>query len=212
MMRDTLIGIALAVLFVAGLWTAAHYIHGPAAGVARAEVKAGFTGLRQFGDWQLACAKPQPAASPKEGIPLELGPTVPAPAPAQSALTLGRCRASLVLVKKNDPKQPVLFLSFRYTSDGSKLAMIVRLPAPAEKTDTLMVRLTQKAGLKIPVRQCGQKYCFFGLLEPDAQNLLLSVRRGVAIFPVAKGAKPLEMLIPFQGLPEALGAMRKAEG
>ena len=135
-----------------------------------------------------------------------------ASAAAQDARKLGRCRATLIYLKKDNPKQLILVVSFRYTVSGDKLATIIRFPQIAQKGDTIILQVTDKAGLKLPVVQCGTEGCFAaGLLTGDAQQLVISGRRALIVFPAKKDAKPLGMPIPLTGLKAALDGMKKAE-
>ncbi|HEY2068320.1 MAG TPA: invasion associated locus B family protein [Rhizomicrobium sp.] len=216
MKQETIIGAVLAVIFLGvlaylGLSPNTHGLAGAAS------VDAGFVGVQQYGPWQLACGKPQPGETPAAktsagGIPLSLSGGSPSLTAEQASRKLGRCRATLIYLKKDNPKQLILVVSFRYTVAGDKLAVIVRFPQIAQKGDTILLQVTDKAGLKLPVVQCGTEGCFAaGLLGGDAQTLIVNGQRAVMVFPTKKDAKPLIMPIPLTGLKGALQGMLKAE-
>ena len=129
--------------------------------------------------------------------------------PPPGAVTLGRCRSTLVFRRKDNPKAIVLVIGFR--TAGQKLAMIVRFPSLAKKGDMIAMRLAQGA-LKLPVSDCGKGGCLAaGLLEAEAQSHILASPRGVLVFPAVQNGKPLGMFVPFDGLKESIAGMRRAE-
>ncbi|MGH6872953.1 MAG: invasion associated locus B family protein [Rhizomicrobium sp.] len=219
-MRDTVIGIVLAVAFVAALFGVSRlYPHasGPAYVQAAAEIKPGFSGARMIGPWMLACPPaPAKASAAKAAIPFTLNPSPHGGAAAMQAAQqdgLGRCHTSLIYRRKDNPKAIILVVSFRHTDNGQKTAMIVRfLPSLAKKGDTLELQLAKRGTMKLPVNECGKGGCVAaGLLAPKGEGLILSASQGALIFPAQKDGKPLGMLLPFVGLKDALDAMRRAE-
>jgi invasion protein IalB len=214
-MRDTVIGFVLAALFIGAMVFGGIYIKHDAPkpyAETPGEVTSGFVGMKVYDGWQLLCGKPtaaDQASSSSGGIPLSLTPGKPAPGAGNA---LRRCRASLFIRRKDNPKALLLAVSFRHTADSDKLALIIRFPLLAKKGDLLGMQLDQKGGLKLPVNDCGQEGCLAaGLLSPDVQAMLMATKRAVLVFPAKKDGKPLGMLIPFTGLRDALTAMAKAE-
>ncbi|HTQ13071.1 MAG TPA: invasion associated locus B family protein [Rhizomicrobium sp.] len=218
-MRDTIIGVVLAVIFVAAIWGASTlhpHVSGPMSAQEAAAVKPGFEGTRMIGPWQLACA-PGPRTNPAEkaAIPFQLNPNPHGGAAAVEAAQkegLGRCRTSLIYRRKDNPKAVVIVVSFRHTDNGRKLALIVRFPALAKQGDTVVLSLGKKGGLNLPVSQCGKGGCMAaGVLPPKGEVLILSTPEGALIFPAQNDGKPLHVLVPFAGLKDALDAMSRAE-
>jgi invasion protein IalB len=215
-MRDTVIGVVLAVAFAAAIFAVGFthpHTYAPVSVQAASEVQPGFTGLKAIGPWELACAK-GPAAGAKTAIPFSLNPDPKSSAAATAQNALGRCRAALIYRRKDNPKAIVAIITFRYSTDFKKLAMIVRFPQQfAQKDDKLMLQVgRQGASIEMPVSQCTQGGCMAaGLLEPPGQNLILSAKQGVLVFPAKKGAKPFGMLVPLAGLKDVFDAMRRAE-
>jgi hypothetical protein len=209
-MRDTFIGIVLAVALVAGLFALDHfYPHSPS--TAANDVQSGFVGVKAVGAWQLACPPGPSGSASKAPVPFSLNPNprTAAAVVAGSTLNLGRCRTTLVFRRKDNPKAVILIVGFRLA--GEKLAMIVRFPALAKKGDTLVMRLAQGA-LKLPVNDCGKDGCLtVGLLGQQALDRVLASPNAVLVFPAIRNGKPLGMLVPFDGLKESVAAMRRAE-
>ena len=209
-MRDTLVGIVLAVALVAGLFALDHFCPRSSSATVN-DVQSGFVGEKTIGPWQLACLPGPSGPASKAPVPFSLNPNprTAAAVVAGQSLSLGRCRTTLIFRRKDNPKAVVLIIGFRLA--GDRLAMIVRFPVLAKKGDTVAMRLAQ-ATLKLPVSDCGKGGCLAaGLLGQQAQDRLLASPRGVLVFPVIQNGKPLGMLIPFDGLRESIAAMHRAE-
>ncbi|HEX3675741.1 MAG TPA: hypothetical protein VHU87_15850 [Rhizomicrobium sp.] len=214
-MRDTIIGVVLAVAFVAAIFAAGMHPHSytPAYIEAAAEVQPGYVGIKAIGPWEFICPK-GPAARGKAAIPFSLNPDPKTAAAVTPQNALGRCRVALIYRRKDNPKAVILILSFRYSSDYTKLAMIVRFPQPfAQKGDKLILAVGREGrGIEMPVSECSQQGCLAaGLIDRPGQDLILSAKEGALVFPGKDHAKALKMLVPLVGLKEAFAAMRRAE-
>jgi len=211
-MRDTIVGTVLALVLVAALFAMARlHPHSPGEELARAagEVQQGFTGVKMFGSWQLACPPGPSGATSRAPVPFSLNPNPRTAAAVVAGETLGRCRTTLVFRRKDNPKAIVLIVGLRLA--GEKLALIVRFPALAKKGDSLQMRLAQGA-LKLPVSDCGKDGCLaVGLLGQQALDHVLASPSAILVYPTLRNGKPLGMLVPFNGLKEAVAAMRRAE-
>jgi invasion protein IalB len=215
-MRDIVIGVVLAALFVAGIVAVGFYhprSYAPAYIEAAAEVQPGYVGIKAIGPWEFICPK-GPAAGAKSAIPFSLNPDPKTAAAVAPQNALGRCRVALIYRRKDNPKAVILILSFRYSSDHSKIAMIVRFPQPfAQKGDKLILAVGREGkGIEMPVSECSQQGCLAaGLLEQPGQDLIVSAKEGVLVFPGKDHAKALKMMVPLVGLKDAFAAMRRAE-
>jgi invasion protein IalB len=216
-MRDTVIGIVLAVLFLAGMFAAMELRSGSGseAGQSASEVQPGFVGVKAIGPWHLTCREPQPGAvsSAKTPIPFSLNPNprTAAAVAAAAADPFGRCRTVFILRRKDNPNAAILAVAFRYVQATGKLVLIVHFPAFAKAGDPLVLRLG-KGGVRLQVNDCGANGCMsMGALSQQIQDLILASPSGVLVFPAKQNGKPLGMVLPFTGLGDALAAMRRAE-
>lgn len=196
-MKNVLLGIVMALVFMAGLFAAAHYLKRPtpeAEAKAVAEgVKPGFVGNKQIGVWVLACADKTRTISAKDSKP---------------AVTIGRCRTSLQLRRRDNPNRVALGLNFRLI--GPRLTMVLRIPPVAKKGDDLIVELGHK-GLKLPVAGCGKTECIaIAGLPNGTEAQLFSGHRGAVIFPVGPNGKRRIIPFPLTGLPDAVSALKRA--
>ncbi len=212
-MRGSIIGVVLAVLFVAGMFLLPRFVphmvvqQNPAE--AASSVETGFIGARRIGPWILACAKPDKKSAP---MPFSLGPGKPGmSAPPPSSQPLGRCRTFLAYRAKANPKQVILMISFRLTAPAQRLAMIVRLPPIAKKGDRVTLRWGKTAAA-LPVTGCEKGLCVaVGRFQPGSEAALLSQKSAQLILPPGPKGKRIGVDVPIFGLPAAVAAMRRAE-
>jgi len=150
-------------------------------------------------------------ASTASALPASPAPAVmPPPAPAP-AISLGRCRAALLYRSKKNPKQVLVAIGFRLVGKAHALALIVRMPSIAKKGDMIVLRIG-KAGLKLPVRDCGKEGCLAaGVLAPDSQAGLLSAEQGELMLPASSDGKLVRLPVPLAGLSAAIAALHRAE-
>src|ERR1700757_295726 len=134
-MRNTVIGLALALLFLAGLFALPHLSPHAELQTTPAEIagkiEPGFTGARKIGPWILTCGAARPKAVP---LPFSFGSGRRA-APVTMGNTLGRCRTFMLFRRKADPRQVVMLLNFRLIGQDQRLAVMVRIPPRAKKSD-----------------------------------------------------------------------------
>jgi invasion protein IalB len=211
-MRETLTGIALAVVLIAGLFAwdflAPHKSIAEAIAQNAAAVQPGYAGTKEIGPWQLVC-EDAPAAGKPAPVPFSLSRT-PRPAPAAS-VSAGRCRVTLDYRQKKNPTQILMIASFRLIGDARKLVMIVRMPAIARKGDALALRLGEKA-LKLPIAECQKGGCVaIAPLGLQAEAVLLAAPAGQLLLPPGPNGKRAGLPFPVIGLGPALNAMRRAE-
>ena len=208
-MRDTVIGVALAALFLGGLFGLNYFDpHVSGTDQAASDVKPGFTGQTVIGPWQLVCA-PAPsgaAVTPNAAIPFSLNPN---PRTAAANLAQARCRITTIERRKDNPKAILLVAILRQT--GPNLALIMLIPPLAKDGDTVVMRLG-RAGLKLPVGNCDKGKCIVrGVLGAEARTLLLSAPQAMLVFPAVRDGKPLGLIVPLDGLNTAVDAMKRAE-
>ena len=196
-MRNSLIGVVLAVVLLGGLFALAKYdppqsfVTTPASEASK--VQTGFSGAQQIGAWTLACA-------PGQSHHAQL-----------KADAFGRCRVSLAYRRKDNPKQVVMVIAMRLLGPDQHLAVIVVLPSVVKTGDNLELHVGKRM-LKVPVANCKDKRCV-ALVATSAQgeSQLLVGQGGVLVFPADPSGKRAGVAVPFAGLQPAIAAMRRAE-
>ncbi|HEY3637390.1 MAG TPA: invasion associated locus B family protein [Rhizomicrobium sp.] len=191
-MRNTIVGLTLAIIFLALLFGASRYLPHGIEGVMNAEVAQidkGFSGTKYIGSWTLSCS-PSKAAN--------AGPTV------------GRCRMARGYRDKYG--QLILAVAFRYAEPGNQLTMIVRFPPVGSKGQYLTLGLAPKMNLRLPVFACTKPACIaVGALIPAAKTLLVSTPQARVMLPPAADGKQYTITIRLDGLAPALAGMERAE-
>jgi hypothetical protein len=220
-MRSTVIGVVLAVAFLAAMFALSQmqpHVSAPLYAQAAQDVKPGFVGAKRIGRWILICGKPTAAdaAGSKNAIPFSLNPDPKSSAATAAAAQnpVARCLATFQIPQKNNPKALLMGVNFRYSLDQKRLAMTVRFPAVwAQKGDDLVIALDKKPQFKLPVRECvtGSFCTASGFLDQTGQSLILNSTIGTVVFPAQKGAKPLIARVPLLAVHDALAAARRAE-
>jgi invasion protein IalB len=196
-MRNSLIGLVLAVVLLGGLFALAKYdppsslVTTPA--TAAENIKPGFSGVQQIGAWTLACA----------------------PGPNNHATlkpdAFGRCRVNLAYRRKDDPKQVVMVIAMRLLGPEQHLAVIVILPPVVKQADVLEVHIEKKM-LKLPVSTCKDNRCVaLAAVGANGEAQLLSGPGGTLVFPPDATGKRAGVAVPFAGLQAAVAAMHRAE-
>ena len=194
-MRDTVVGAALAIAFLALLFAAPRLLPHGIEATTRAEIaqiSKGFTGTRFIGPWVLVCSKVHASASPK---PQEV---------------VGPCRMARAYRDNNG--RLILTVAFRFAGAPKVLTLIVRFPPVGRKGQYLLFGLGKQSTLKLPVFACAKDSCVaVGALVPAAKSLLLSSPQAQAILPPSTDGKQYTIRISLDGLPAALAAMQRAE-
>jgi invasion protein IalB len=196
-MRNFVVGIVLSALLLGGLFALSKYDPAvdriPNPGHTASQIQPGFVGTKQVGAWLMACGAPQtPGAALGKG-------------------TFGRCRLNLVYHRKDNPKQIVLLVTMRLLGPAKNLAVIVVMPPIVKVGDVLELHAGQRL-LKMPISICKEGKCVTVVaLQPRSENELLVAPNGVLVFPADPNGKRGAIGVPFAGLREAIGAMRRAE-
>jgi|SRR5579871_3496877 len=192
-MRDTVVGFALAIVFLALLFAAPQLLpHGIEATTQAeiAQISKGFSGTRFIGSWVLVCSKP--------------------PSRPKSQGQIGPCRMARAYRDNNG--RLILTLAFRYAGMPKVLTMIVRFPPIGRKGQFLLLVLGKQSTLKLPVFACAKDSCVaVGALVPAATSLLLSSPQARVVLPPTQDGKQFTIRIQLDGLPEALSGMQRAE-
>jgi invasion protein IalB len=195
-MRNSIIGLVLAVILVGGLFALAKY-NPPQGfqttpGSSAAKVQDGFTGVQQIGAWTLGCAQGPGHAALKEG-------------------DFGRCRVNLAFRRKDNPQQVVMVVALRLVGPQQHLAVIVILPPIVKKGDEIDMQVDQRQ-LKLPVSNCVTDRCVaLVALGPSGETQLLAGQSGALVFPPDANGKRGVISLPIVGLSDAVSAMRRAE-
>lgn len=196
-MKNIVLASVFAVVFLAGLFAAAHYLRRPTpeaeAASAAQNITPGFVGARQIGVWVLSCADKPRMISAKDG---------------KLSVTLGRCRVNLQLRRKDVPGKVALGVNFRLV--GQRLTLVLRTPPFAKKGDELIAEFGRKA-VKLAVAGCGSTECIAIAGLPDGvETALFNGRRGAAVFPKGPQGGRRVMSFPLTGLADAISALRRA--
>lgn len=208
-MRNTVAGVVLALLFLAGLFALPHIfprenLQTTPADVA-AKIEPGFSGVRQIGRWVLTCG---PARKKSVPFPFSFGPARPA---ASDAEDLGRCRTFMAFRRKGAVNEVALLISFRLLGSRQHLAAIVRMPPGIKKGELVTIRLGRKA-LNLPVSLCEKGSCVaMASLTPRQEGLLYTTPVGEILLPPGPKGKRLAVRVPLPALHAATAAMRRAE-
>lgn len=196
-MRNSIVGLVLAVLLLGGLFALAKY--NPPQNFettpdsAAADVAQGYNGVKQIGAWTLGCT-----AGPNNHATLQ-------------ADAFGRCRVNLAYRRKDNPKAVVMVVAMRLLGPQQHLAVIVILPPVVKQADVLELHVGQRM-LKLPVSNCKDGRCVaLAALGAKGETELLSGPGGVLVFPADQTGKRGGVAVPFAGLQPAIAAMRRAE-
>jgi len=207
-MKDTIVGCALGLALLAGLFAAAHFL--PRGQMQSLPVSAAFVGERHFGGWILVCAKAPPGPA-RQSVPIPFSLTARSAYQTDVAERRGRCRVSLLLVRKGDPKHIVLAAHFRLRGQARVLTLVLRFPAIGKAGQWVAVRAGEKA-LRLPVISCNGQFCTAGgRLGPPAESLLYQAPAGRIYLPSTEGGRHPALPLPLAGLKQAISGMRRAE-
>ena len=211
-MRNTVVGLALALLFLAGLFALPRFfpqkeLQTTPAQIA-AKIEPGFSGVRRIGPWVLTCP---PARFKTVPLPFSFAPSRRATPAIDGANALGRCRTFMAFRPKANPKQVVMLLSFRLLGRSQRLALLVRIPPRAKKGDMIGFELGQKV-LNLPVIACDERSCLAtSSLSPSQEAMLFAQRGAELLLPQGPNGKRVAARVPIAGLRAATSAMRRAE-
>jgi Invasion associated locus B (IalB) protein len=217
-MRDTVVGLVLAVLLIGGLFAADKFAPGqhPLSPIAQADQSAdasaadihpGYVGTKMIGVWQLACTdKPTVVQVPVQD------PSAAAGAPPKTVqVQLGRCRSTLFYRRRDNPRMVMMAVTFRFIGPSKSFGVFVLMPPIVKPGDVVALRI-QQGFLKLPVQSCQDKgLCIArGALQPGAEAQFLASKGAQLVIPQPNG-KAAALPLPLIGLPQAVSAMTRAE-
>ena len=220
-MRNTFVGVTLAVALVAGLFAAAHFGSHPAeapkpqlstAQIA-AQIKPDFIGEETIGGWRLVCgpAKELPRSPSNGHSSGNSAGTAPRETPPPPGWKIPRCRAVLGLRSARKPEQQVR-VTFREFGFRRVLALILRFPlSEVQNGDVVEVHL-DRAEWQIPVRSCAAKFCLaIQSIKFADVPVLEKSKQLVLSFKPASNSKAVVIAVPTSGLAETLKAIRRID-
>lgn len=219
-MRNTLVGVVLAAVLVAGLFAAARFGSHPAetpkpkpsVGEVAAQIKPDFIGERTIGDWKLICgpAKELPKL-PSNGRTGNSQGTPPREAPPPPGWKIPRCRAALGLRSAHNPNEQVR-LTFRQVGFKRILALFLRFPpAELDNGDVVKVKLDQTEW-SYPIRSCAAQFCLaIESIRPADVPVLEKATHFVLVFRPSSSQRDVAIAVPTTGLVESLNVMRRID-
>jgi hypothetical protein len=219
-MRDTVVGLVLAVLLIGGLFAADKFAPNQrpvplsvevtqVIDKAASEIHPGFVGNKTIGLWQLACSdKPSVVTVPVQDASKPADASNP---PKTMQVQLGRCRTTLYYRRKDNPRMVMMAVTFRFIGAARTFGVFVLLPPIVKPGDIVALRI-QQGFLKLPVAGCEPKgLCVArGALQPAAESQFLAAKGAQLIVPQPNG-KAAALPLPLVGLNEAVAAMGRAE-
>lgn len=219
-MRDTIVGLVLAVLLIGGLFAADKFAPNQrpqavsvevsqAIEKAAADIHPGFVGDKTIGLWQLSCSnKPSVVNVPVQDASKPASATTP---PKTVQVQLGRCRTTLYYRRKDNPRMVMMAITFRFIGPQHTFGVFVIMPPMVKQGDVIALRIPQGM-LKLPVAGCDPKgLCVArGALQPGAENQFLAAKAAQLIVPQPNG-KAAALPLPMIGLDQAVAAMSRAE-
>lgn len=198
-MKESVVGAALAIVFLTLLFAAPRILPHGIEGATRAEVSQiapGFAGTKILGSWTLQCSAASVARA-----------TAPA---SQPPVAVGRCRMGRGY--RDGSGRLVLAIAFRYAGPARTLTMIVRFPPIGGKGQYLVLVLGPKSSLRLPVFGCNKGSCIaVGALIPAAESLLVDAPQARVVLPRLSDGKQVTIAIRLDGLGQALDGMHRAE-
>jgi invasion protein IalB len=210
-MKGIIIGLALALAFVAAIFAADRFFPHELVSQTRdvaASVKPGFQGAKRIGAWTLFCAQGTAQEPQQAAIPFALTPRSSARQPLGGQL--GRCHVSLVVANKQ--RQALMSANFRLTSRQQAVTLILRFSPMAKKGDSVVVKLNT-SDFRVPVADCTAKECLaLGMLPDRLQATLFAAPTATFIFPAGPGGKRPALRLPLTGLGDAVSLRTKPCG
>ena len=214
-MRNTVIGIVLAIVVVAGLFAASSMIKrpgGPDQGLLPAtgvsDVKDDFIGQEKFGAWQLVCTKarqlPRP---PQDGRTGNSSGAAPKEAPPPPGWKLPRCMAGVALRSNQGNEMRVIW---RTTGFKRVLTLFLRFP-PSEvgNGDVIKVKF-DKTEWSLPIRTCAAAFCLVieSVRKPDVAAVENAKSFTISFTP-SGSETGVTIAVPTDGMATAIDTMRR---
>jgi len=232
-MRNTLVGVVLAIVFIAAIFAAGHYGPksltgtGPAApgsgGMPPAEavtkIKPDFVGHTRIGDWSLVCTEPrklpkQPQMGggqpPASGASNSAGIKMEGPPPG---FMIPRCLTVSLFPVPGHPAQ-AFRVTFRLLGFKRRLAVFIQVPEDAGPGEQIGLKLNNRS-LAVPVRACNEvrARCLAAeTFKPDVEASTIMTAKTLAfVFQPGPDGKPRVTNASAYGLPETLATIRRID-
>ena len=216
-MRNSLIGIALAVVLVAALFAAARFGSHPAGSgaiqypdpvTAADRLKPDFLGDKQIGAWTISCTKQrelprQPQTGNSAGAPPKDGPP--------PGWKLPHCHTFQAVSVPESSSEEVR-VTLRRVGFKSVLAIFLRFPPKeAASGDTTTLQL-DKTKIQMPVGGCTAIFCLSILSVKHTNEPALLKSKTMTLTYISRGSgKAVTLNYPMTGFAQALGAMRRLD-
>jgi hypothetical protein len=232
-MRNTVVGVVLALVFIAAMFAVGQYgpksLSGgspsappppPPPKEAAAKIKASFVGRTKIGDWSLVCTEPRKLPKPP---PITGGAPPAPPGMANSAgikmevppsdFRIPRCQTVALLPVPGHPKQAFRVV-FRLLGFKRRLAVFIQIPQVADPGEQVDMQLSNGA-LAIPVRACNEvrQRCLAAQTfkpEEEASKIMRTKSLGFAFQP-GKDGKPRVSMGSAYGFTETLATIRRID-
>jgi hypothetical protein len=232
-MRNTVVGVVLALVFIAAIFAAGQYgpkslVGGGPSGPppapppkeAAAKIKASFVGRTKIGDWSLVCTEPRKLPKPPP-----MGGKMPPPPPGMSnsagvklegpppGFRIPRCQTVMLLAVPGHPKQ-AFRVTFRLLGFKRRLAVFVQVPEDAEPGEQIDLQFS-RGTLAVPVRACNEirARCLAAQTfkpEEEASTIMTTKTLGF-VFQPGKDGKPRVAKGSAYGFPETLATIRRID-
>jgi invasion protein IalB len=217
-MRNSLTGIAFAVVLVAALFAAAHFGSRPAvpsgadqsadpAEVVDALPK-DFQGSAAVGDWTLSCGRARSLPRVPQVGNSAAAPPKEAPPPGW---TLPHCNVSQGMKSLSNPDNQARMM-LRRMGFKSVLAIFLRFPSDAVSAGDPATLKLDKTSVSIPIRTCAPSFCLavMSIRKADEPQFLKTKRISI-LFTSRKSNKPVAVPFRMRGFEQAVGAMRRMD-
>jgi invasion protein IalB len=222
MMRNSLIGIALAAVLVVALFAAARYGSHPAApqpgaqteqnadpAAVVAALKPDFVGQTVVGDWRMSCTTPR--ALPRQPQTGNSAGTAPREAPPPPGWKLPHCNVSQALKNPNNQSDEVR-MTLRRMGFQSVLAIFLRYPPEVVDTGDMSTLRVDNKDIPMPIRTCSARFCLaiMSVKKVDEPDFLKAKSISLRFNSRVSGK---EIVAPFKmrGFGEAVSAMRRMD-
>lgn len=218
-MRNTIVGVALAVVLLAALFAASQFGSHPApqpaarpaptpAEIAGA-VKDDFVGRVKIGAWRLICGKgrelpkPPPLQAHEDNPRAKNGPP--------PGWRIPRCQVMLGLRNPKNPDEEIR-VTFRHFGFKRVPAIFLRLPPADVATGDVATLLVDAAERPIPVRACSARFCIaIDSIKFADLPAIAAAKRMMLSFTPTGGPQPVAIPIPTLGLAQALDTLRRID-
>jgi len=233
-MRNTRVGVVLAIVFVAAIFAAGQYGPksltgtGPAApgsggmppAEAASKIQPSFVGRTKIGDWSLFCTeprklpKPPPLSGgiqpPPSGAPNSTGVKMEGPPPG---FMIPRCQAISLFPVPGHPTE-AFRVTFRLLGFKRRLAVFIQVPEDAGPGEQIEIKLNNRS-LSVPVRACNEvrARCLAAqTFKPEVEaSTVMPAKTMSFVFQPGPDGKPRVTNASAYGLPETVATIRRID-